>query len=167
MALQRKKVTVRTKRGKVYQRSVMVRAGQPTRRTVARAAIHAFGHGLISGTVGGAVSEGTHLAGGGWFGGKPSVGTRVRGAVFGAASSSAVGSALLNKTRSGRMIRNTVNHGSMWQRAAIAASGTVGAGVGVTLGTHLARKASDRIMRPHINSINEAVMRYAKTRRRS
>jgi hypothetical protein len=162
MGLQRKKVTVRTKKGKVYQRTVMVRADQPKRREVARSALHAFGHGLVSGTVGGAVHQGMHSAAGGWFGGTPSAAARMRAAAFGAMSSMIVGKALYDRTRSGKSIQRTIDRGSRWQRAAIAASSTLGSAVGVALGSHAARKIGDRIMRPYINNISEAAIRAVR-----
>lgn len=39
MGLQRKKITVRSKKGKTYQRSVMVKAGQPTKAAPRRKAM--------------------------------------------------------------------------------------------------------------------------------
>ena len=129
MSLQRKKVTVRTKRGKVYQRSVMVKFG--VRGSLRKHGAYAFANGVASGFVGGGVM---HLATGYQPGpARPSL----RAAIAGSTASLITGELLNRKTRAGRRLVGDMKRMTPWGRATLGLSSVAGSAVGMYAATRV------------------------------
>ena len=121
MSLQRKKVTVRTKRGKVYQRSVMVKSG--VKASLRKHGAYAFVNGVASGLVGG----GTAHAMSGY-----QLNRRITlsGAIAGSGASMITSEVLNRKTRAGRRLVRDMSRMTLWERAALGAVSVVGGAAG-------------------------------------
>jgi len=121
MSLQRKKVTVRTKRGKVYQRSVMVKSG--VKASLRKHGAYAFVNGVASGLVGGGMAHamsGYHL----------NRRITLSGAIAGSGASMITSEVLNRKTRAGRRLVRDMSRMTPWGRAALGAVSVVGSAAG-------------------------------------
>lgn len=152
MGLTRKKIAVRTKRGKVYQRSVMVRSG--AKESLRKYGAYAFASGAASGFVGGGV---VHLTTGYQPGpARPSL----RAAITGSAASMITGELLNKKTRTGRRLVGDIAHMTPWGRAVLGATSVAGSAVGM----YAANRARDWVYRGTDQHVIGALSRYAKVK---
>lgn len=152
MSLQRKKVTVRTKRGKVYQRSVMVKSG--VKESLRKHGAYAFANGVASGFVGGGVM---HLATGYQPGpARPTL----RAAIAGSAASMITGELLNRKTRAGRRLAGDTAHMTPWGHAVLGATSLAGSAIGM----YAADRTRDWAHRGTDQHVIDVFLRYARVR---
>ena len=159
MSLQRKKVTVRTKRGKVYQRSVMVKSG--VKASLRKHGAYAFVNGVTSGLVGGGTAHAIWAHRDTESGYQLNRRITLSGAIAGSGASMITSEVLNRKTRAGRRLVRDMSRMTLWERAALGAVSVVGGAAGWAV----ADRAANWAHRDTDRHVAVALLRSARAKR--
>lgn len=157
MGLTRKKIKVRSKSGRVYQRSVMVKSGG-AKSMLKKHGLVTFAAGVAGGLAGGAVHGAIRNGGGGWLG-HPST-TRKVLAVVGGMQMNGLVLDRLSRTKRGRQQQTDVRAATPWGRASMAVVGMAGSAVGQYAAHRAVSKVRDHFTSDLNRHVGEAFNRY-------
>ena len=158
MGLTRKKIKVRSKSGKVYQRSVMVESGNGAKSMLKKHGLATFSAGVVGGLAGGFAHGAIRNGGGGWLG-HPSTTRKVLAVVGGMRMNELVLDRLA-KTRRGRQQQADVRAATPWGRASMAIVGAAGSAVGQYAAHRAVNKVRDHFTGGIDRAVRETFNRY-------